>query len=184
MNFGSNTSPEVLQGVVPRLIGQLGIGRPALLELVEQQLVSVGQIQPKPLVQNLDDLRQRLEVGLEQLPDALAEDGLDLALVGAWGERALGGHLGPQVRQLDLRSAESKRLASGRRPTRARYCPVEATRPRESDHGAEPLLGPLGGRRGHCGRHCLRLALVAAPPNGSGLVGPLLEDRAHRNPPG
>ena len=37
--------PEVVECVVLRLVGELAVGDPALLELVEQELVDVGQVQ-------------------------------------------------------------------------------------------------------------------------------------------
>ena len=48
--------PEVLQGVRPRLRGHLQVRQPGALELVEEQLVPLGEGQAELLVELVDDL--------------------------------------------------------------------------------------------------------------------------------
>ena len=46
---------EVLEAVVLGLVGEFGIGDPRFFELVEQELVDVGEVGPEAVVELLDD---------------------------------------------------------------------------------------------------------------------------------
>ena len=71
--------PEVVEVFVAAWAASVVVGGPGLLELVEEQLVGVGQVEAEPLVEDLDDLREVLGLGLVLRPSAV-EDRDDLAV--------------------------------------------------------------------------------------------------------
>ena len=93
---------EVLDRVALRLVGQLAVCDPLGLELVEQQLVGVGEVGAEPVVELLDDARQRLQLELLLAALPAAEERLDLAALGLQRQRSLVGQLVAQVGELDL----------------------------------------------------------------------------------
>jgi hypothetical protein len=102
--------PEVVECVVLGLGGDLGVGEPSLLELIEEKLVLLIEFQTEALVQALDDLRQRLHVRLILATCAVPVDGFHFAALVRKRERALirdlvpemgQFHLGPKVEPLD-----------------------------------------------------------------------------------
>ena len=122
---------EVLDAVALGLVGELAVRDPVGLELVEQQLVGVGEVGPEPVVELLDDARQRLELELLLAALPAAEERPDLAdALTSSASEPLVGQLVAQVGQLDLGAevepldgagvAQVERRARGRRRSRAR----------------------------------------------------------------
>ena len=53
---------EIVDGVVASLVGDLGIGEPIALVLVEQKLIGLGELESEPFVEGVDDLGEGFEV--------------------------------------------------------------------------------------------------------------------------
>ena len=73
---------EVLDRVALRLVGQLAVGDPVGLELVEEELVRFGEVGTETIVELLDDAGQRLELELLLAALTASEERLDLAALG------------------------------------------------------------------------------------------------------
>jgi Bacterial protein of unknown function (DUF899) len=92
--------PEVLEVVVARAVGELLVGAPRLLELIEEELVGLAELEAEPLVHDVDDPGEVLRLGLVLRP-AAGEDRHDLAPALLQRARALIGLRDLEVRELD-----------------------------------------------------------------------------------
>ena len=90
------------------MVDKSGVGSPGLLELIEEELISVAEVGAVAIVEQFDDLGKRLDVGVLTLACSVTEDCLDLTRIGSEPERPLERDLGSQVREFDL-GAEVRR---------------------------------------------------------------------------
>jgi hypothetical protein len=85
--------PEIVESVVAGLSGDVGIGEPGLLELIEEELIGLVEVQSETAVEAVDYLGEMLDVRLLLPSRPISEEGGDFGTIGPKSKR-------PRVRRL------------------------------------------------------------------------------------